>query len=96
LEREQITMSYPTYIRNAPVECVWLNIRISSRNASYALASAQVLNWRQRGSRCIRYAANGFDVLRKRQGKWKFIYSGSVDPPCALHVPRDLVGCRTP
>ena len=89
-------MALGAYIRNAPVECVWLDIRISSRNASYALVGAQVLNWRQPGSRCIRYAANGFDILRKRQGKWRFIFSGSDDPPCALRVPTDLVGCRTP
>lgn len=89
-------MVYSASVRNAPVECVWLKIRISSRDAAYALASAQVLNWKQRGSRCLRYASNGFDVLRKRQGKWRFIYSGSDDPPCALRVPRDLVGCRRP
>ena len=87
-------MAYPAFIRSAPVECVWLNIRILSRNASYALAGAQVLNWRKPGSRCIRYAANGFDILRKREGKWRFIYGGSDDPPCALRVPRDLISCR--
>jgi hypothetical protein len=95
-EREQITRSYPAYIRNAPVECVWLNIRISSRKASYALVATQVMNWRQRGSRCLRYAANGFDVLRKRRGKWTSIFTGSDEPPCALRVPRDLIACRAP
>jgi hypothetical protein len=94
-EREKITLVFPAFVRNAPVECVWLNIRISSRNASYARAAALVLNWRQPGSRCLRYATDGFNILRKRDGKWRFIYSGSDNPPCALKVPRDLVGCRT-
>ena len=93
-EREAITSAYPKRIRDAPVECVFMVIRVSSRNPEYALAYPQVLNWRRRGSRCLRYAANGFDVLRKRRGTWRSVYSGSVEPRCPTPIPRDLVGCH--
>ena len=43
-EREEITNSYPAYIRNAPVECVFIEIRVSSRDARYALVGVQALN----------------------------------------------------
>ena len=93
-EREEITDSYPAYVRNAPVECVWMDIRVSAQDARYALAGAQVLNWEKRGSRCLRYASNGFDVLKKTGRKWRSIFAGSVEPPCSLGIPRDLIGCR--
>jgi hypothetical protein len=93
-EREQIANSYPAYIRNAPVECVFIDIRISSRDARYARVGVQALNALKPHSRCLRYAANGFDILKRERGKWKRIYSGSVEPPCSLKVPRDLILCR--
>ena len=94
-EREQITNSYPAYIRNAPVECVFMDIRISSRDAGYALVGVQPLNASIKPkARCLRYAGNGFDILKKTRGKWKGIFSGSVEPPCSLKVPRDLIRCQ--
>ena len=93
-ERESITLAFPAFIRSAPVECVFMVIRVSSRDPDYALAYAQVLNWQRTGSRCRRYGANGFNVLRKTRGRWRFVYSGSDDPPCAARIPRHLVGCR--
>lgn len=93
-EREQITNSYPAYIRNAPVECVFIDIRISSRDARYALVGVQPLNALKPHSRCLRYAANGFDILKRQHGKWEGIFAGSVEPPCSLKVPRDLIQCR--
>ena len=93
-EREQITRAYPRYIRDAPVECVFMDIRVSEQDRRYAVAGAQVLNWEKRGSRCLRYAANGFDVLKKTGGRWASVYAGSVEPPCSLGVPHDLIGCR--
>jgi len=93
-EREQITEAYPAYVRNAPVECVWMDIRVSFQDARYAAAGAQVLNWQKRGSRCLRYASNGFDVLKKTGRTWRSIFAGSVEPPCSLGIPRDLIGCR--
>src|SRR6266508_1169310 len=91
LEREQITNSLPPYIRNAPVECVFLKIRISSRDARYASVGVQPLNARRPHSRCLRYAGNGIDILKKQRGRWIRVYSGSVEPPCALGIPRDLM-----
>jgi hypothetical protein len=43
-------------------------------------------------SRCGRYAADGFFVLRMSQ-KWRVVYVGSDYPPCSKRFPRDLVGC---
>ena len=91
-EREAITRAMPAFFRNAPVECIWLNIRVS-RNPRYARVAPQVLNWRQRGSRCIHYATNGFYILKKAR-RWRIIYNGSDSPRCSLGVPRDLVICR--
>jgi len=93
-ELEQITNWYPAYIRNAPVECVHIVIHVSSRDRRYALTYPQVLNWRRPHSRCLRYAGNGFEILRKQRGKWRSVFSGSVGPPCSLKIPRDLTQCR--
>jgi hypothetical protein len=93
-EREQITNWYPAYIRNAPVECVFIVIRISSRDARYALSYPQPLNALKPHSRCLRYAGNGFYILKRQPGKWRRVYSGSVEPPCSLRVPHDLTACR--
>jgi hypothetical protein len=93
-EREEITNWYSPRIRNAPVECVSIFIRISSRNAAYALTYPQVLNALKPRSRCLKYASNGLYILRKRQGKWRQIFLGSDHPPCSLKVPRDLTPCQ--
>ena len=94
-EREQITKWYPAFIRNAPVECVYIVIRISSRDARYARTYPQVLNWRKKGSRCGRYAANGFYILKRRQARWRLVWQGSTEPSCSLKIPRDLTHCRS-
>ena len=90
-EREAITRTLPAFFRNAPVECLWVEIRLS-KNPRYALADPAPLNWRKPGSRCLRYASNGFYVLRKTT-RWKIIYEGSDPPPCSMRIPRDLVRC---
>jgi hypothetical protein len=53
----------------------------------------EYLNATRLGSRCIRYASNGFFVLKKAP-TWKVIFNGSVYPSCTLKVPRDLTPCR--
>ena len=93
-EREEITSSYPRSIRNAPVECVFMDIRVSEQDRRYAVAGPQVVNWEKRGSRCLRYASNGVDVLKKTDGRWRSVFSGSVEPPCSLGIPHDLIDCR--
>jgi hypothetical protein len=92
-EREQITNWYPAQIRNAPVRCVFIVIHVSSKDARYALTYAQLLNALKPHSDCLRYAANGFVILKRHGAKWTSIYSGSVEPPCSLKVPRDLTRC---
>jgi len=76
------------------VDCVFIDIRISSRDARYALVGVQALNALKPHSRCLRYAVNGFDILKKQRGKWRSIFAGSDAPPCSLKVPRDLIQCR--
>ena len=93
-EREQITSWYPAGIRNAPVRCVFIVIHVSSKDARYALTYAQPLNVLKQHSGCLRYAANGFEILKRHGVEWRGVYSGSVDPPCSLKIPRDLTACR--
>jgi hypothetical protein len=90
-EREAITKALPGAIRNTPVECVWLDIRVS-RNANYAYVSTDYLNATGPRSRCVQYARDGLFVLRRTTG-WKVVYSGSDWPRCSLRIPRDLVRC---
>lgn len=52
------------------------------------------LNATTPGSRCVRYAANGFSILKKAR-RWRVIYEGSDLPSCSLRVPRDLIRCQT-
>jgi hypothetical protein len=91
-EREAITKALPQDVRNTPVECLWLDIRVS-RNSRYARVAGAYLNTTGQNSRCIRYASNGFFILKKLR-RWKVIYIGSTPPRCSLGVPRDLTPCR--
>jgi hypothetical protein len=91
-EREAITKALPMDVRNTPVECLWLDIRVS-RNSRYARVDGAYLNTSGPNSRCVRYASNGFFILR-RVVRWRVIYIGSIEPRCSLGVPRDLTPCR--
>ena len=93
-EREAITNWYPARIRNAPVNCVHIAIRISSRDARYARTAVQMLNFRRPGSPCLQYASNGFYILKKTRGTWRLVWQGSTQPRCSLRIPRDLTPCR--
>jgi hypothetical protein len=92
-EREAITAALPAFVRNTPVECLWLTIRVSSRNSRFAWVGSLYLNAIKPGSRCVRYASNGFFVLKKSP-RWRVVFQGSTDPPCSLRIPRDLTSCR--
>ena len=92
-EREAITAALPAFMRTTPVECLWLEVRVSSRDRRYAWVGGLYLNTMTPGSRCLRYGSNGFYVLKKAP-HWKIIFNGSVDPPCSLGVPRDLALCQ--
>ena len=56
-EREAITLALPQHFCDAPVECIWIDIRVSS-DARHAKVGAQVLNFQR--SRCRQYAHDGF------------------------------------
>jgi hypothetical protein len=94
-EREAITAALPSFIRSVPVECLWLDIRVSSRDRRYAYVGLLFLNTLGRRSRCIRYASNGFFVLKKTR-RWTQIFNGSEPPSCSLRIPADLTPCTKP
>ena len=89
-EREAIVQGLPASVRNTPVGCLNLNIRISS-DSRYGRVDLEYLNAR-RGTPCLRYASNGFFLLKKGR-RWKVVYNGSDPAPCRLRVPRDLGRC---
>src|SRR4029453_11039317 len=82
-ERQQLVRALPASVRKAPVECAWLKIRVSD-SRRYALVTPVYLN--ARNGPCVRYAADGFFILRKAAGRWRVVYVGSDPPPCAKHV----------
>jgi len=92
-ERKAITASLPAAIKNIPIGCVWLDIRVSSRNPRYAYVGMVYVGSVGAHSVCLRYASNGFAIV-KNNGRWKQIYAGSVQPPCSFKIPRDLVSCH--
>jgi len=91
-EREAITAALPAFVRNIPVECLWLEIRVSTRDTRYASVGGLFMNWEKPGSRCLRYTFNGGWIL-KRADRWRIVYEGSDPPPCSLKIPRDLGPC---
>src|SRR4051794_15949058 len=92
-EREAITAALPAWFRRYPVGCVAVDI-VVSKNGKYAEADPVFLNARV-GTPCLRYASNGFWILKKTRS-WKIVFNGSDAPPCSLGVPADLGGCRKP
>jgi hypothetical protein len=90
-ERAAITKALPSSLRGVPVGCVWLDMAMS-RSGLYAKVSPTYLNALRQP--CVRYAANGDFILRKRRGVWRIVFHGSDVPLCSLGVPRDLTPCR--
>lgn len=86
-ERAAITQALPAWFRSYPVGCVWLMIRVSN-NGRYALVTEGVNNSLR--DPCVKYAFNGFWVLKQQARRWKVIFSGSAGLSCSLGVPRDL------
>ena len=87
LERASITQVLPAWFRNYPVGCVWLIITVSN-NGRYALVAEGVNNPRR--DPCVKYAFNGFWVLKHQARRWKVIFNGSAGLRCSLGVPHDL------
>jgi uncharacterized protein YecT (DUF1311 family) len=54
-EREAIVEALPKRIRDTPVECLWLIIRVSSSDPAYALVDGAYMNWERPGARCLPY-----------------------------------------
>jgi hypothetical protein len=92
-ERVAIVAALPADIRATPAACLNLDIRVS-RNGRYAWVGGTYPRGERRGGRCSVYGRNGLTILRKRSGRWRIVYVGSVDPPCVLRIPRDLTPCR--
>jgi uncharacterized protein YecT (DUF1311 family) len=94
-EREAIVAALPKDVRDTPVECFWLIIRVSSRDPAYASVGGAFMNWEKPGARCLRYTNNGgLMIMKKRRGRWKIVWAGTTDPSCSLRIPRDLIGCH--
>ena len=92
-ERAAIVAALPADIRATPPACLRLDIRVS-REARWAWVGGTYPRGERRGGRCSVYGRNGLTILKKRRGRWRIAYVGSVDPPCVLRVPRDLTPCR--
>ena len=88
-ERAAIIRALPSYFLSYPIGCIWLDITVSN-NGRYARVAPQDLN---AGSpTCAKYSGNGYWIMKKL-ARWKIVFLGSVDPPCSLHIPRDLQPC---
>jgi len=91
-ERAAIVAALPADIRATPAACLSLDIRVS-RDGRYAWVGGTYPRGERRGGRCSVYGRNGLTILRKRGGRWRIVYVGSVPPPCVLRIPRDLTPC---
>jgi hypothetical protein len=89
-EREALTTAMPAWLRAYPIGCVWLDISVSN-NGGYAKVGPEFVFATH--PPCVKYASNGYWVLKKSGATWKIIFNGSSGPACSLRVPRDLVGC---
>jgi hypothetical protein len=89
-EREAIAASLPQSLRSIPVGCVWLDVTVANAGG-YAKVAPVFLNATK--APCVKYASNGFFILKKQQARWRIIYQGSDPPVCKQRVPRDLSRC---
>ena len=80
--------SYRTRIAKALAGCVTLVVRVSA-NGKFA----QVTPRFSARTACVRYASDGFFLLRRTTAGWKTIFNGSDQPSCDLGVPDDLISC---
>jgi hypothetical protein len=82
--------SLPRDIRNAPVECLSISLRMSL-DRRYALGGVAL----RLGPRCHGYLYNGYDIFHRSRstGAWTIVYEGSDWPPCSLRIPLELHSC---
>jgi hypothetical protein len=66
-------------------------VTVSGTSPDYALAAP---HWWSSGP-CVKYSANGVNILKRTAGGWRIVWSGSVQPTCRQLPPRvvlDLTG----
>jgi hypothetical protein len=82
--------SLPRDIRNAPVGCLSISLRMSL-DRQYAMGGVAL----RLGPRCHGYLYNGYDIFHRnrRTGDWTIVYEGSDWPPCSLRIPLELHSC---
>jgi hypothetical protein len=86
-ERAALTAALPASFQNEPVGCIYLGITVSS-TGRFAKVTPVYLNAQK--TPCVKYAANGWWILKKTGGSWKIVFNGSDMPPCSLGVPKDV------
>jgi hypothetical protein len=88
-EVRSVYAALPKFIRAVPLKCVRFGITVSN-SGRYAKVVPVFLNATKQP--CVKYAANGYWLLRKASG-WKIVFNGSDPPPCSLGIPADLSKC---
>jgi hypothetical protein len=85
-ERVAIERGLPAGQTSIPVRCVTLDVHVSG-------GYAKVTPVYRSSASCLRYAANGFYLLKRSGTTWAVVYNGSELPSCARRFPRDLTTC---
>ena len=91
-ERERITSALPSWLKSYPIGCVWLDTTVSN-NGRFAQTAPVFLNALHEP--CLKYASNGFWILKKVGARWKIVFNGSDAPPCSLGIPEDIANTCT-
>lgn len=93
-ERTAIVRALPAQLRKVPAGCVWLDVELAS-TPGWASVTPHWLVGTSASDPCVRYAADGWYLLRRKPGHaWRVVFDGSDRPLCSLHVPRDLSTCQ--
>lgn len=90
-ERASVTAALPKFLRVEPVGCVWLDLELS-KNGRWAKVTPTFLN--AETMPCLKYAADGFFLMKRTPTSWKTVFLGSDAPSCKLGVPKSLSDCR--
>ena len=90
-ERASVTAALPKFLRAEPVGCVWLDLEMS-KDGRWAKVTPTFLN--AETMPCLKYAADGFFLMKRTATSWKTVFLGSDAPPCKLGVPKSLSACR--
>jgi hypothetical protein len=85
--------SFPRDVRDAPVECLSIYLRMSL-DRKYALGDVRL----RPSPRCGGVLSNGYRIFRRnsKTGAWTAVYEGSDWPQCSLRIPLELHSCLKP